>query len=77
MYESIMINKLSRCPICNRKPKLIHTSGGSVRLECKPWYRRKPHLTTGNVYNKHYCERLAKVAEIWNRKADCANLPVW
>lgn len=77
MYDAVVINNAERCPVCKRKPRIIRASDTLVRLECRPWYRRKPHLSTGNIYSKYYFDSLEKAAKIWDRKADCANLPVW
>ena len=72
--------KFERCPVCGRLPKVRHIYYNDfvgVRVECKPWYCRKPHLKAevGSFLLVKAAER--KAIEEWNAKADCANLPIW
>lgn len=71
--------KLERCPVCERLPKVRYSYYGdfvAVRVECKPWYCRKPHLKT-EVASPLESVAEERAREAWNAKADCANLPAW
>ena len=65
-----------RCPVCGRVPK-VRTYGLNIAwVECKPWWRRKPHFATEAIYDQP-SKPFDTAIEEWNRKVNCANLPVW
>lgn len=68
--------RITPCPVCGRMPYIKAFGVNYARIRCKPWYRRKAHLS---VWTK-YCQPsqlVEKAIEEWNKEADCARLPVW
>lgn len=65
-----------RCPVCGRIPKVRTYDVCVAWVECKPWWRRKAHFETEAIYEAP-SKLIDAAIDEWNRKVNCANLPVW
>lgn len=75
-YRDEIVRKTQPCPVCGRLPVLKAYGVNYARMECKPWYRRKAHLSVFVGYHQP-SQLVEKAVEAWNREADCARLPVY
>lgn len=64
------------CPECGRKPKIKVYGVNYARIECKPAFRRKAHLSVFVGYCQP-SQLMGEAVKEWNKAADCARLPVW
>lgn len=68
------------CPKCGRKPKVkkeLNEYGlWRVQIQCKPFLQKR-HLRSGASGGETLAETMRCAVDEWNRRADCANLPVW
>ena len=67
--------KLERCPVCGRYPKIKVYGVNYAKVECKP-FLRKSHMFVFTKY-EWPSQLMAAAVKAWNEKATCARLPVW
>ena len=69
-----------RCPVCGRYPNIKTYGFDCARVQCKPWYSLIPHERVF-VYIFDGEERPGNLIEAaiasWNKRVNCANLPLW
>ena len=64
------------CPKCGRKPNIKVFGVNYARVECKPVFRKRAHLSVFVGYHQPSV-LMNESVKAWNKAADCANLPVW
>ena len=71
------VNLLKPCPVCGKKPKVKITYGKGncgclVRIRCKPWWRRTPHISIEVCKAQDTKAKKAALKE-WNYEVDVIN----
>lgn len=74
------MKKPDRCPVCGRYPKIKTYNANYARVQCKPWYCRKPHERVFvEIFDgdRKPGALIDTAIDSWNERVNCAKLPVW